>query len=322
MKDVKISYQESLEYISSSEKSEEDLSIGLSESTEEENKKIFRFFSIVSLISFTLLFIISWLSLIWLYKYHFIFTFYRYINSSSIITYFPIQIPSVFLFGISILTVIIITISYIYYIKKIYINKNKTFYYCLLVNSSKYHIIPIILNTFLFSIGFIVSIKIIFFHIYYFICLILVTVSLYFSFKLYFEISFIDDYLSNIIIKYFFLASLIEIDLYYFFYVLCQIFNFFYGAFSYNLVFLGVVANVFMGVVCLFVTYVMENFLMSFFFAIIYNGIIGFHYLINVWIRKDIGLGSSEVVVSVLFSGVFVYQMVELFRYKIKSFYS
>jgi hypothetical protein len=109
---------------------------------------IFIFFiNITSFITFSGLLILSWLSLIWLHKYHFVFTFYRYEKTESTsIEYFPIQVNSSFLYAIIIFTLLSITITYIIYIRAILYFKN----FDILNDKNKNYIIPISLNLFLF----------------------------------------------------------------------------------------------------------------------------------------------------------------------------
>ena len=74
----------------------------------------------ITFISFSGLLILSWLSLIWLYKYHFVFTFYRYEKLPNITQiYFPIQINSFLLYFFIIFICISITITYILFLKEI-----------------------------------------------------------------------------------------------------------------------------------------------------------------------------------------------------------
>lgn len=321
MKEVKISFQQSLEYLSSSE---HEGNIIISDSVFERpvNKKISWYFSLFSLLLSSLLTLISWLSIIWLYKYHFIFTIHRYI-SSPLIKYFPIQVPSIFLFFLIFFTVIIITTTYFYSLSKVFIYKTKDtkllFYQAIFNSSTKYHIIPIFLNIILLCLSYFCQGKILFFHVIYFLGLGLVIISIYFLVDLYFVIDFGEDILSKIIIKYFFLGSLIEIDLYYFFYVVCQIIYYYTVEEGINAGrFIGISANVFMGTVCFFVSYEMENFILPFFFSIIYNGIILFHYSVPKNTINEIDLGKYEVIGSMIYIILFVIEMFFLFISKLK----
>lgn len=309
MKEIRISNEQSLEYTSTLEK------INIKLDTKENICETLLWF--LSLISFTILFITGWLSLIWLYKYNFVLTFHKYINS-VIFPYFPIQLNSPFLFGIIIFTLIIISITYIYYLKKMIYDNDKTFFEKMLSGTTKFHIIPLLLNLGLFIIGELTHKKMNFFHITYYIGFGFVSISLYFLFKLYYEIDFSEDILSDVIIRYLFFSILISLDLYYLFYVVCQIICLF--IFELNIIYyLGIVANFFMGIICLYVASELENFITSFFYAIIFNGFIAFHYSIPENIRKEINLNNFEVYSCIIFVGLFIIEMIYLYKRKKQS---
>ena len=69
------------------------------------------YLEIVMFFIFTFFLILSWLGLIKLYQYQYVFTIYRYINK-SVSNYFPIQISSSFL--IIMISFIILTLNYLF----------------------------------------------------------------------------------------------------------------------------------------------------------------------------------------------------------------
>ena len=281
---------------------------------------IFIFFiNIISLISFSGLLLLSWLSLIWLNKYHFVFTFYRYEKTiSSSIEYFPIQVSSLILYAIIIFIILTITVTYIFYIRAIVFYKN----FDILNDKNRNYIIPITLNLFLFYIGELTHNKSDIFHIYYFIGFGGSSISLFYLIKLYYECEYENDvvinfnsYLTNTIIYDFFYGGLIALDLYYLFYVTCQIIFYFMGSIDIK-IYLGIIVNLCMGIVALYVSYKLKNMVISLLFEFIYNGIVIFHFSFTENERKNINLNSSEIVFSVLFILGFLIELIYIFFYK------
>ena len=162
------------------------------------------FFNSISFISFSGLFLLSWLSLIWLNKYHFVFTFFRYEKTeSSQIEYFPIQVSSTFLYYIILFTIFSVTITYFNYLKEIIFYKN----FDLLNDKNKNYIIPITLNLFLFYIGELTHNKSDIFYIYYFLGFTCSIISFFYLIKLYYNYDLNENenpdfntYINNILI--------------------------------------------------------------------------------------------------------------------------
>ena len=280
---------------------------------------IFIFFiNIISLISFSGLLLLSCLSLICLNKYHFVFTFYRYEKTkSSSIEYFPIQVSSFILYTIIIFIILTITVTYIFYIRAIVFYKN----FDILNDKNRNYIIPITLNLFLFYIGELTHNKSDIFHIYYFIGFGGSIISLFYMIKLYYEYENENDvinfnsYLTNTIIYDFFYGALIALDLYYLFYVACQIIFYFMGSIDIK-IYLGIIVNLFMGIVAIYVSYKLKNMVISLLFEFIYNGIVIFHFSFTENERKNINLNSFEIVFSVLFILGFLVELIYIFFYK------
>ena len=279
---------------------------------------IFIFFiNIISIASFSGLFILSWLSLFWLYKFNSVFTFFRHDNVSEKANYFPIQISSLFLFIIFILTLLTITITYIFYIRAIF--KYKNFDY--LNDRNKNYIIPISLNLLLFYIGELSHNKSDIFHIYYFIGFFCSIVSLFYLIKLYYDFDCdnenldFDNYIKNTLIHDFFYGILIGLDLYYLFYVSCQIAAYYTSSVEIK-IFMGITVNLFMGLVGIYLAFKLKNMTIALLFELIYYGIINFHYNFKENERNNINLEFYEVILSCLFIIEFLFLQIYIFIYK------
>ena len=278
------------------------------------------FLNAYTFISFTGLLILSWLSLIWLYKYHFVFTFYRYEKLPNLSQeYFPIQLNS-FLFYIFIIFICLsISFTYLLFIKEIIQLHN----FDILNDNNKNYVIPITLNLFLFYIGELTHNKSDIFHIYYFIGFIASLISLFYFIKLYYEADLNENeiidfkiYFNNISVYEFFYGSLISLDLYYLFYVTCQIFFYFYGSYDIK-IYLGIIVNFCMGIVGGYICFKLKNMVIAFLFEIIFNGIIIFHYYnFSKKDRENINLNFGEVLISGIFIVGFLIELIYIFIYK------
>ena len=278
------------------------------------------FLNAITLISFSGLLILSWLSLIWLYKYHFVFTIYRYENNSNLHKdYFPIQINSFLFYVLIIFICLSITFTYILFLKEII----QLGSFDILNDNNKNYIIPITLNLFLFYIGELTHNKGDIFHIYYFIGFAASFISLFYFIKLYSEADLNENdiidfklYINNISVYEFFYGSLIAFDLYYLFYVGCQIIFYFFGNYDIK-IYLGIIVCICMGTVGSYICFKLKNMVIAFLFEIIFNGIIIFHYY-N-FSKKDwdnINLNSGEVFVSCFFIIGFLIELIYIFIYK------
>ena len=280
--------------------------------------KFIFFINIFSFITFSGLFILSWLSLIWLHKYNFVFTIYKFEKAySSSFEYFPIQVSSTILYSIIIFTLISITITYFYYLKAIICYKN----YDSFNDKNRNYIIPISLNLFLFYIGELTHNKSDIFYIYYFIGFFSSIISLFYLIRLYFDFDYENDtidfnnYIKNTLIYEFFYGALIALDMYYLFYVICQIIFFFNENIAIK-IFMGIIVNLFMGIASLYIGYKLKNMVFALIFAIIYNGIIIFHFTFTEKERKKINLKPFEVILSGIFLIGFVIELIYIFIYK------
>lgn len=277
------------------------------------------FLNAISIISFSGLLILSWLSLIWLYKYRFVFTFYRYENLPDLShEYFPLQINSSLFYILIIFICISITFTYIIFIKEIVQFHN----FDLLNDKNKNYIIPITLNLFLFYIGELTHNKSDIFHIYYFIGFAASLISLFYFIKLHCDADLNENdiidfklYVNNISVYEFFYGSLISLDLYYLFYVSCQIAFYFYGNYEIK-IYLGIIVNFCMGIVGCYICFKLKNMVISFLFEIIFNGIIIFHFTFSQKDRENINLNFAEVFLSCIFIIGFLIELIYIFIYK------
>ena len=278
------------------------------------------FLNAITLISFSGLLILSWLSLIWLYKYHFVFTIYRYEKLSKLSNdYFPIQINSFLFYVLIIFICLSITFTYILFLKEII----QLCSFDILNDNNKNYIIPITLNLFLFYIGELTHNKGDIFHIYYFIGFAASFISLFYFIKLYSEADLNENdiidfklYINNISVYEFFYGSLIAFDLYYLFYVGCQIIFYFFGNYDIK-IYLGIIVCICMGTVGSYICFKLKNMVIAFLFEIIFNGIIIFHYYnFSKKDRDNINLNSGEVFVSCFFIIGFLIELIYIFIYK------
>ena len=277
------------------------------------------FLNIISFLSFSGLLILSWLSLIWLYKYHFVFTFYRYERLPNLVQeYFPIQINSLLFYIFIIFICLSITFTYILYLKEIFKSHN----FDILNDKNKNYIIPITLNLFLFYIGELTHNKSDIFHIYYFIGFVSSLISLFYIIKLYCEADLYENYIidfklyvNNVSVYEFFYGSLIVLDLYYVFYVSCQIAFYFFENNELK-IYLGIIVNFCMGIVGSYICFKLKNMVIAFLFEIIFNGIIIYHFNFSEKDRKVINLNNEEVFTSGVFIIVYLIELVYIFFYK------
>ena len=278
------------------------------------------FLNAITLISFSGLLILSWLSLFWLYKYHFVFTIYRYEKLSNLSNdYFPIQINSFLFYVLIIFICLSITFTYILFLKEII----QLGSFDILNDNNKNYIIPITLNLFLFYIGELTHNKGDIFHIYYFIGFAASFISLFYFIKLYCEADLNENdiiefklYINNISVYEFFYGSLIAFDLYYLFYVGCQIIFYFFGNYDIK-IYLGIIVCICMGTVGSYICFKLKNMVIAFLFEIIFNGIIIFHYYnFSKKDRDNINLNSGEVFVSCFFIIGFLIELIYIFIYK------
>ena len=281
-------------------------------------------YDILNVSSFSLLFILSWFSLKWLHLYQYIFTIHRYINYGFSI-YFPIQVSSVFLYIINIIVVVIITLSYIYYIiifivkilKKDSIEENNEYEFDIINDKlSKIAFVPMLLNSFLILIGKIIYQNYDKSQYFFYIGLFFGILSLFILLKINLEENFVNNLKVNdeinifyIIFKDYFFQILLAIDLYYCFYAICQIISYLINSYEIQN-FLGIIANLSLGIVCIYINYKLKSIGNSFLFGIIYSGILYFQFTIRPQEREEIKLSFGEA----LLSGIFLlFSFIEFF---------
>jgi len=265
------------------------------------------FTEIIMLFVFSFFLILSWLGFFKLLQFQYIFTIYRYINHSFSI-YFPIQLTSNFLILIFLFTEIIITlISTFFIIKLIAIilkkRTNKLFKKKPILIS-----IPIISNSLLFLLGILIKNNNESLNFYY-IGLIIDEVSLFALLKInfdkkinhnFFNIHYDNDFMGKAFEDYLF-EILLALDLYYCYYVIFQII---FLQSNYNieiLNFSGIVMNVLMGLVSLYINFNLKSIGFNIMYFIIYLGIFFFQFTIREEERKEYQVGYGEVVASLIF---------------------
>ena len=259
----------------------------------------------------TIFLILSWLGLIKLYQYKYIFTIYRY-NNITFSSYFPIQISSTCLLIMTLIIVLIISISCIFFIFKLIINllkkeRTKIFNKMPIIIS-----IPIILNSLLFLLGIIIqnNNEILYFYSGLFI----VSISLFVLLKINFDKKiksdvFMINYESDCM-KFFFENVLFEIllafNIYYCYYVIFQII---YHLSHYSidiLNFSGIIINLSLGLTSLFTNYKLKSIGFNLIYLFIYLGIFIFQCTIGTKERVEFRIGYEEMILSAIFFITFI----------------
>ena len=259
----------------------------------------------------TIFLILSWLGLIKLYQYKYIFTIYRY-NNITFSSYFPIQISSTCLLIMTLIIVLIISISCIFFIFKLIINllkkeRTKIFNKMPIIIS-----IPIILNSLLFLLGIIIqnNNEI----LYFYSGLSIVSISLFVLLKINFDKKiksdvFMINYESDCM-KFFFENVLFEIllafDIYYCYYVIFQII---YHLSHYSidiLNFSGIIINLSLGLTSLFTNYKLKSIGFNLIYLCIYLGIFIFQCTIGTKERVEFRIGYEEMILSAIFFITFI----------------
>ena len=259
----------------------------------------------------TIFLILSWLGLIKLYQYKYIFTIYRY-NNITFSSYFPIQISSTCLLIMTLIIVLIISISCIFFIFKLIINllkkeRTKIFNKMPIIIS-----IPIILNSLLFLLGIIIqnNNEI----LYFYSGLSIVSISLFVLLKINFDKKIkIDVFMINYesdCMKFFFENVLFEIllafNIYYCYYVIFQII---YHLSHYSidiLNFSGIIINLSLGLTSLFTNYKLKSIGFNLIYLFIYLGIFIFQCTIGTKERVEFRIGYEEMILSAIFFITFI----------------
>ena len=303
-------------------------SLKFEDKKEEEEKKINDYcYELIILFIFSILLLLSWFSFKWLYEYQYIFTIYRYINLGFSI-YFPIQISSLFLYVFNFILIIIISIICNYFIVKIImtiINKENNELFSQL---PRIIFIPILINSFLFSIGKIIYKNYSTSHFFYYISLCLDLISLFSLIIInlnkikkdyYFQIDFNNNFVKDIFEGYFF-EILLALDLYYCFYVTCQIIYYYCGNLRIEN-YLGINANLFLGIVSIYIIYELKNNFFTILMGIIFGGILHFQFTIRPQEREEINLGDGEKLLSGIFLFCFLIEFLYIIFYKYQKDY-
>ena len=278
------------------------------EENDEENFNINKYlFEIIIAIFFCFLLFLSWLSLKWLNDYQYIFTIHRYTNYNFSL-YFPIQISSAGLYILDIYLIIVITRVCNYFIIEIIFKIINKECYEIFDRTPKIIIIPIIINCILFYLGKLINDNFEDRYYYYYIGFPLVSISLFFLLKInfekklerkYFQINYESPDLEEFFEEYFY-ELLLALNLYYFFYVLCQII--YYFTYDLNIEnYLGIIADLFYGLVNLYIIWKIDSNIFSTLIMIIFTGIFIFQFSIRDEERKELNLGRGEMILSGIF---------------------
>ena len=92
--------------------------------------------------------------------------------------------------------------------------------------------------------------------------------------------------------------------------------------YGYNIkIYLGIIVNLCMGTVSLYICYKLKNMVIAFLFEIIFNGIIIFHYNFSQKDRENINLNYGEVISSAIFIVGFLIELIYIFIYKRNKIY-
>ena len=273
---------------------------------------------------FTIFLILSWLSLISLYQYKYVFTIYRY-NNNTFSSYFPIQISSNCLLIMTLIIVLIISISCIFFIFKFILNiikreRKKIFNKKPIIIS-----IPIILNSLLFLLGIIIknNNEI----LYFYIGLTIVSISLFVLLKINFDKKiksdiFMINYESDCM-KFFFENILFEIllalNIYYCYYVIFQII---YHLSHYSvdiLNFSGIIINLSLGLTSLYTNNKLKSIGFNLIYLSIYLGIFIFQCTIGTKERVEFRIGYEEMILSAIFFITFIVEFAYLTCFDVEN---
>ena len=273
---------------------------------------------------FSFFLILSWLGLIKLYQYKYIFTIYRY-NNNTFSTYFPIQISSIFLLLMTLIIVLIISIVCIFFIFKLIMNLIKREGTKIFNKMPILITIPIILNSILFLLGIIINnnkeLS------YFYIGLFIVSISLFVLIKINFDKKikndvFMINYESDCM-KFFFENILFEIllaiNIYYCYYVIFQII---YHLSHYSvdiLNFSGIIINISLGLTSLYTNNKLKSIGFNLIYLFIYLGIFIFQCTIGTKERVEYHIGYEEMILSGIFFITFIVEYIYLECFDIEN---
>ena len=264
------------------------------------------YLEIVMFFIFTFFLILSWLGLIKLYQYQYVFTIYRYINK-SVSNYFPIQISSSFLIIMISFIILIISTTCIFFIIKLLLCILKMKTSKLFEKNPIIVTIPIIFNSLLFLLGIIINknqeISYCYIGLFIDIFSLFVLLKINFDKKIknnVFMINF-DNECIQIIFENLLYDVLLALDLYYSYYVLFQIIFYLSNYDKEILNFSGIISNLSMGLVSLFTNLKLKSIGFNIIYLIIYLGIIVFQFTIRKEEREEFKVGYGEMILSFIF---------------------
>jgi len=272
------------------------------------------------ILSFQFLLIMNCISLYWLYQHHYFFGFYFPINSN---TYFPIQLSSFFLYLLCICISGIITISYFHFMKSLFIATMKCEDYNIFNQIiSKYSFLPISFNSLIYYIGRLYYEDKSNSTLYNFTLFFIDLISLFFLFEIimnkkskrlkYYRLNEINNdnlYIFNVIYNKYFFETLLSLNYYFCFYVMCQIT--FFLAKEYKIEnYIGIISQLFLGISSLYINWILKSECFSLFFEIIFSGILHSKITLIKEVKNELHLGNEEIILSIIFLILFSFELV------------
>ena len=270
---------------------------------------------------FSILLILSWLSFQWLYEYRYFITIHRYINSHFSI-YFPLQVSSIALYILNFIIIVIISIPSNYFIIKTILSLMKKENSIQFDKLPKIIFLPILIYSFLFLLANFIY-KSYYSYYYFYFGFLLSLISCFSLLKInidkrivnnnYFNLNYENDFI-KLFFENFFFEILLGFNIYYLFYVISQIIYYFTSDLLIEN-YLGIVADIFFGIVCSYINCVLKSIIFSALNIIIYLGIFHFQFTIRREEREEINLGNGEIILSVIFMVCYLFESIYIILY-------
>ena len=274
-------------------------------------------FWILSVLSWSLFILISWISLGSLDNNRIIITFYRPYKKNNLY-YKPLQIASGMLFIIILSTNIFSTISFIIYMIKSTCKKDDNFYNKMFEKYTRFHFGIFILHISLFLIGISEHDFIKRTHSMCSGGIILVIFSLILLGIIYKETN-LDNLFHSFFIKKGIYSSFISIDWYYFCYVICQLYSYNNSDSIKKINNISISFIFIMGSLIGIFAFYFKDVVICIYYFLIYMGIIIFNGTIDKFEKKY--LSKTEIIFSVIFMlGFFALAIVLIFKKQMEIF--
>lgn len=256
-------------------------------------KKMIMF--IITLIAWLIFLITGWISLYWLTKKKVVYSIRRITDEYY---YYALQMNSGMIYFLVIFIMILATLSFLIYLYKSFIKKDQIFLDLILGYVSRFHFIPLFLSSGLFIVGEGGSQGN---HTQQIVGIIFVILTIGALGFMYYMTHFQKGEYLGLFIKKGFYSALLSFDLYYFFYVICQLAEF---DKPYNIsMFKGLACffEIIMGILALGAAFFFKDVMIDVVFFFIYIGILIYHYNMTEIYRQLIDIGSVDVVLSIIF---------------------